>query len=80
MEKKKVSFRIDSVKVRALDRLAEVWDRDRSDLLNEAVVAYLDVQRWQIEHIQASIKQADEGKFVSHEQVKKMAVKWRRYR
>lgn len=48
MEKRKVSFRIDSVKVRALDRLAEVWDRDRSDLLNEAVAAYLDIQQWQI--------------------------------
>lgn len=80
MEKQTITFRIDSDKVGALDKLAEALDRDRSYLLNEAVDAYLDVQQWQLEHIRASIKQADTGKFISHEEVKKMAAKWRRRR
>ena len=80
MDKQTVSFRIDSEKVGALDELAEALDRDRSYLLNEAVAAYLDVQQWQLEHIRASVKQADAGKFISHEEVKKMAAKWRRRR
>lgn len=80
MEKQTVTFRIDSDKVAALDELAEVLDRDRTYLLNEAVSAYLDVQQWQIEHIKASIKQADAGQFISHQDVKKMAAKWRRRR
>ena len=78
MEKQTVSFRLDSDKVSALDTLAEVLDRDRSYLLNEAVTAYLDVQRWQIEQIKTGIRQAEAGKLIDHRQVKKMAAKWRR--
>lgn len=80
MEKQTVSFRIDSDKVEALDELAESLDRDRTYLLNEAVAAYLDVQQWQMKHIRDSIKQADAGQFISHEDIKKMAAKWRRRR
>lgn len=80
MEKQTISFRIDSDKVEALDELAENLDRDRTYLLNEAVAAYLDVQQWQIKHIRDSIKQADAGQLISHEDVKKMAAKWRRRR
>ena len=80
MEKQTVSFRIDSDKVEALDELAESLDRDRTYLLNEAVAAYLDVQQWQMKHIRDSIKQADAGQFISHEDIKKMASKWRRRR
>jgi predicted transcriptional regulator len=77
MEKQTISFRVDSDKVAALDQLAKALDRDRSYLLNEAVAAYLEVQQWHIEHIQASIKQADSGRFLSHEKVKRMAAKGR---
>ncbi len=80
MEKQTVSFRLDSSKVEALDTLAESLDRDRTWLLNEAVEAYLDVQEWQVRHIRESIRQADGGQFVGHDQVRKMAGKWRRPR
>jgi predicted transcriptional regulator len=80
MEKQTISFRLDSDKVSALDALASALDRDRTYLLNEAVAAYLDVQEWQIEHIQAAIRQADEGRLMDHKQVRKMAAKWRRRR
>jgi predicted transcriptional regulator len=78
MDKHTVSFRIDADKVSALDTLAHALDRDRSHLLNEAVAAYLDAQRWQVEQIQKSLRQADEGKLVPHAKVKQMARKWRR--
>jgi len=77
MEKHNVSFRIDAEKLRALDSLATAFDRDRSYLLNEAVEAYLDVQRWHIEQIKAGIRQADAGKLIEHREVKKMVAKWR---
>ena len=80
MEKQTVSFRLDSDKVDALDGLAKALDRDRTYLLNEAVAAYLDVQQWQIGHIQASIKQAGSGQRISPQEVKRMAGKWRRRR
>jgi predicted transcriptional regulator len=80
MEKHTVSFRLDSDKVEALDALAEALDRDRTYLLNEAVAAYLDVQEWQVRHIKASIRQADAGQLIDHQEVRKMAGKWRRTR
>jgi predicted transcriptional regulator len=80
MEKQTISFRIDSDKVEALDVLAKALDRDRTYLLNEAVAAYLDVQQWQLEHIQASIKQANAGRLINHHEIKKLASGWRRKR
>ena len=77
---KTISFRLDGEKVSALDRLAEALDRDRSYLLNEAVAAYLDAQHWQIEQIEAAIRQADADNFVDHEEVRKTILKRRRHR
>jgi len=80
MEKQTISFRLDSDKVDALDVLAKALDRDRTYILNEAVKAYLDVQQWQLEHIKASIKQADAGRLIEHREIKKLASRWRRGR
>ena len=77
MEKQTISFRIDGDKVEALDTLAEALDRDRTYLLNEAVSAYLEVQRWHVEQIERGIHQADAGKLVDHSKVKKMVAGWR---
>ena len=78
MEKHTISFRLESDKVDALDVLAKALDRDRTYLLNEAVSAYLDVQQWQLEHINASIKQADKDRLIDHGEIKKRAARWRR--
>ena len=80
MEKQIVSFQLDSEKIEALDALAAVLGCDRSCLLNEAVDAYLDIQQWQFQHIQTSIRQADAGRFIQHKGVRKMAAKWRHRR
>jgi RHH-type rel operon transcriptional repressor/antitoxin RelB len=78
MDKQTISFRLESDKVDALDILAKALDRDRTYLLNEAVSAYLDVQQWQLEHLTASIKQADAGRLIDHGEIKKIAARWRR--
>jgi len=78
MEKHTVSFRLGAEKVSALDRLANAMERDRTYLLSEAVDAYLELQRWQFERIQAGIADADEGRVVPHRKVKAMAARWRR--
>jgi predicted transcriptional regulator len=70
--KKTVSFRLE---VAELDELGKAQARDRTFLLNEAVDAYLDVQRWQLAHIKESIRQADSGMGKPHEEV---VAKWRR--
>lgn len=76
--KQLISFQIDVDKVDALDAMAKTLDRDRTYLLNEAVEAYLDFQQRQLEHIKASIKQADKGRLIDHAEVKKMAAHLRR--
>jgi predicted transcriptional regulator len=78
MDKQTISFRIESCKLDALDSLAGALDRDRTYLLNEAVTAYLEVQQWQMEQIEKSLKQADAGELVPHKKVKEMATRWRR--
>jgi len=64
-----ISFRLGTEKKEKLDAIAEIVDRDRSYLLNEAVDAYIELHQWQIEHIQEGIRQADAGKFASKAEV-----------
>ena len=77
---KTVSFRADPRKVRALDTLASVQDRDRSYLLNEAIDHYLDLHQYHRELIEKGIRQADAGQLVTHKDVEKMVAKLRRKR
>lgn len=42
--------------------------------------ASLDVQRWQSEHIKAAIQQADAGRLINHEELKRMVKRWRQER
>ena len=69
---------MDSEKLGELDALADATDRDRTYLLNEAVAAYLEAQRWQLEQIKAGIAEADAGKLLGHTKVRAMAARWRR--
>ncbi len=71
MKKTSITFRVEPEIREQLDHLADKTNRRRSDLLNDAVNAYLDLQRWQIEHIEEGLKQADSGEFVRDAEVKK---------
>ena len=68
-QKQTVSFRLDTRKKATLDKLAEHMDRDRTYILNEAIDAYLDLQKWQLEHIREGLRQTEAGEFVSEEQM-----------
>ena len=69
MEKETISFRLDTEKKKAIDKIAEGLDRDRTYVLDQAVSAYLDLQKWQIEHIKEGVKQAKAGEIATDEQV-----------
>jgi predicted transcriptional regulator len=75
---KTISFRIQSDAVESLDELAEIMDRDRSYVLNEAVENYLRLNEYHIKLIKKGLRAAEEGKLVSHADVKKMIGKMRR--
>lgn len=72
MKQANVSFRVEAGKIKSLDAIAEALDRDRSYVLNEAISAYLEIYRWQMEHIKKGLKQADSGEFASEQEVAKM--------
>jgi len=78
MGKTTITFRLDAGKREALDAIAEVADRDRSYVLNEAIDAYLDAHQWQIEHIKKGLRQAQAGQFASEKEVAKAFARWRR--
>ena len=69
MGKETVTFRVDSEKKDALDTIATGLDRDRSYVLNQAIDAYIETHRWQIEHLREGVRQADAGEFASAEDV-----------
>lgn len=70
MSKENITFRIDSDKKLALDAIAAGMNRDRSFVLNEAVAAYIEMYKWQLEEIKKGISEADAGDFASDEEVK----------
>ena len=78
MGKTTITFRLDTDKREALDAIAEVADRDRSYLLNEAIDAYLDAHQWQIEHIKKGLRQAEARQFATEKEVAKAFARWRR--
>jgi predicted transcriptional regulator len=77
MRKETITFQLDTEKLTALDALAASLNRDRAYVLKQAIDAYLDVQKWQMEHIEASIRRANAGDFVEHDAIRKQAAKWR---
>ena len=64
-----VSFRIDQEAARELEELAKTTDRPKSWHAEQAMKNYLDLQRWQIEHIRKGMKDVAEGRVVPHEVV-----------
>jgi predicted transcriptional regulator len=78
MEKVSVSFRTDAKKVKQLDILARRQRRDRTQLIDEAIESYLEIQRWQMEEIKAGIREADAGKFASDEEVRAVFDRFKR--
>ncbi|MGH2411853.1 MAG: CopG family ribbon-helix-helix protein, partial [Chloroflexota bacterium] len=49
----------------ALDQLAKATGRTRNTLVQEALRRFIEQQRWQIGEIEAGIREADAGIFVS---------------
>jgi predicted transcriptional regulator len=78
MDRETISFRLDPKKRKALDAVARAQERDRTFVLNEAIDAYLDVQEWQIQHIQEGMRQAEAGEFASDAEVAAAFSRWRK--
>ncbi len=70
MSKENITFRLDVEKKDVLDAIATNMKRDRSYVLSEAVEAYIEMHKWQLEEINTAVKEADAEDFASEEEVK----------
>lgn len=78
VSKETLNVRIEPETREALDAIAEALDRDRSHVVNEALAAYVETHRWQVDHIRKGLREAESGKFVSGAGVKKVIARLRR--
>ena len=58
-----------------LNKMAKATARTKSFLIADAIREYIELNEWQIEAIQEGIRQADAGKLITHDKLKK---KWER--
>ena len=72
MQQKTVTFRAPGDKIKALDSLAALQQRDRSFVLNEAVDQYLSLNDYHAALIKEGIRQDDAGEHMSHKDVGKL--------
>ena len=72
-----MTVRIEPETRKALDALADVLDRDRSYVITEALHAYLEMHRWQLQHIRQGLREADAGEFVRESDVKRTIARLR---
>ena len=78
MAKETMTVRLEPETRDALDAIAATLDRDRSYVVNQALAAYVETHRWQVEHIQKGLREANAGKFVSQVNVNKVIARLRR--
>ena len=73
-----VSFRIDREQDELLEKLAEATDRPKSWHLEQALNNYLEVQQWQVRHIQKALDVLHEGnaKLIPHAKVVARLRSW----
>ncbi len=70
-----MSFRTEEVTRDDLDRIAESLNRNRNWVINEAIDAYLDLHRWQLEHIAQGHRDVEKGRTYSTAQVRARLAK-----
>jgi len=67
-----ITFRTGDDQRKQLDSIAVSMDRDRSYIINQAIDNYLEVYRWQVEHIEEGLKQVERGEFVPESEWRKV--------
>ena len=78
MAREVMTVRVEPRTRKALDGIASSLDRDRTYVVNEALQSYIDVHKWQIDHIQQGLREANAGKFVTKAEVSRVIGRLRR--
>jgi len=75
-----LSVRLDTDTKKRLDALAKRARRSKSFLAAEAIAAFVEAESWQLDEIQAALKELDEGRGVPHKAVANWLRSWGRKR
>lgn len=70
MASEQFSLRISKKTKDRLEMLAQATGRSKAFVAIEAIEKYCEMESWQISAIQKGLKQAEEGEFVLHEDIK----------
>lgn len=68
-EAETLTVQLDSSLKEKFEALARRTQRSKSELVAEAIAAYVDLDEWQIAEIEAGLAELEEGRIVSHEEV-----------
>ena len=69
MKTQTLNLRVSEELRAGLDRVAEAVDRPRSWVVTQAIEEYLATQLWQIEEMEAALREIEAGDFASPEEV-----------
>jgi len=72
-----VSFRTGRGQVRKLDALARQQKRDRTQLIEEAIEQYIELQKVHLARIDEGIAAAEQENFATEEEVHAEFARWR---
>jgi predicted transcriptional regulator len=75
-----LSIRIDTDTKKRLGALAKRARRSKSFLAAEAIAAFVEAESWQLDEIQAGLKELDAGRGVAHQEVSTWLRSWGRKR
>jgi predicted transcriptional regulator len=78
MARETITIRIRPQIRRAMDGIAVALDRDRTYVVNQALEAYIDLHRWQIDHIRRGLREANAGKFATAAKVNRTIARLRK--
>jgi RHH-type rel operon transcriptional repressor/antitoxin RelB len=65
-----ISVRVPTAIADRLENLAKTVDRSKSYLAAEAIEEYLDIHEWQVQAIQAGLREIEQGRIVDFAEVK----------
>jgi RHH-type transcriptional regulator, rel operon repressor / antitoxin RelB len=71
-----ISVRIDTDTKKRLEALAKRARRSKSFLAAEAIAAFVEAESWQLDEIQAGLRELDDGRGVAHKKVSVWLRSW----
>ena len=70
-----LSFRTEEETRDQLDQIATSLDRNRNWVINEAIENYLELYKWQLEHIEQGIRDSERGRTFTTQEVRARILK-----